>query len=92
LVRCVSRSLVLGRRDGENARSTKIADWEYHRDREHNRTKASYKTSTIWRWRLPRAWLRHDHPPSGDGGYRESCRAMNLHHQAMVATKSLVTP
>jgi hypothetical protein len=37
--------LVLGRRDGENARSTKIADWENHRDREHTRTKASYETT-----------------------------------------------
>jgi hypothetical protein len=67
--------LVLGRRDGENARSTKIADWENHRDREHTRTKASYET------------IHH----LAMGGYQERACAMNIHHLAMVATKKWPT-
>jgi hypothetical protein len=40
------------------------------------------------RW-LPEACSRDERPPSGDGGYWERGRAMNIHHLAMVATKSV---
>jgi hypothetical protein len=44
LVGCVSRSHALRRGDDDKAQSTEIADWKNSRDREHTRTKRSYKT------------------------------------------------
>ena len=55
----------------------KIADWENHRDREHTRTKASYKI------------IFHHLAMVATKSVVALCK---IHHLATVATKSVVAP